>query len=383
MDMKVWVNCYNEGLYDQRCLLNHLITRQKVTDDIIDSAITSKLLYLVKYEMKTNCVSDYIAYRKVKGTRLYKNLKNKKTKLYLKSVSFVIDLYNREMKSKREKMVLDLQLVLIQEMAKTWNKSYVEISDYLKKYDLLSYIDVCFEKYNSTGIQGILDDLQEYIEEQGGQVINGTCFNSIAVIKKIEKENEILIEYVQEDINLARAIARKRNKIIYNEDTLSCAYEGLVKAANTYKSNKGCKFSSYAYRLINNSIREGLNRSILDLGNSHIWRVTRVGDRPELKSQITESKFFKSIPVNDNMIDEISNKQNRDLILRYLNRLPIEERQVLEMRYGLNDTWRVYTRKEVASKLNMSISTVERRERKGIEKLRSWMKLEGVLDVYA
>ena len=187
----------------------------------------------------------------------------------------------------------------------------------------------------------------------------------------------------KEDINLAKAIARKRNKIVYNEDILSCAYEGLVKAANTYKSDKGCKFSSYAYRLINNSIREGLNRTILDLGNSHIWRVTKVGDRPELRSQITESKFFKSIPVNDSMIDEISNKQNRDLILRYLNRLPIEERQVLEMRYGLNDTWRVYTRKEVASKLNMSISTVERRERKGIEKLRSWMKLEGVLDVYA
>ena len=187
----------------------------------------------------------------------------------------------------------------------------------------------------------------------------------------------------KEDINLAKAIARKRNKIIYNEDTLSCAYEGLVKAANTYKSNKGCKFSSYAYRLINNSIREGLNRTMLDLGNSHIWRVTKVGNRPELKSQVTESKFFKSIPVNDSMIDEISNKQNRDLILRYLNRLPIEERQVLEMRYGLNDTWRVYTRKEVASRLNMSISTVERRERKGIEKLRSWIKLEGVLDVYA
>ena len=187
----------------------------------------------------------------------------------------------------------------------------------------------------------------------------------------------------KEDINLAKAIACKKNKIIYNEDTLSCAYEGLVKAANTYKSDKGCKFSSYAYRLINNSIREGLNRTILDLGNSHIWRVTKVGDRPELKSQVTESKFFKSIPVNDSIIDEVSNKQNRDLILRYLSRLPIEERQVLEMRYGLNDTWRIYTRKEVASKLNMSISTVERRERKGIEKLRSWMKLEGVLDVYA
>lgn len=187
----------------------------------------------------------------------------------------------------------------------------------------------------------------------------------------------------KEDINLAKAIARKRNKIVYNEDTLSCAYEGLVKASNTFDIGKGCKFSTYAYRLINNSITEGLNMIRLDMGNSHVWRVTKVGDRPELKSQVTESKFFKTIPIEDNTIEEISNKQNRDLVLKYLNRLPKEERQVLEMRYGLNDTWRVYTRKEIASKLNMSICTVERRERKGIEKLRSWMKLEGVLDVYA
>ena len=187
----------------------------------------------------------------------------------------------------------------------------------------------------------------------------------------------------KEDINLAKAIARKRNKIVYNEDTLSCAYEGLVKASNTFDINKDCKFSTYAYRLINNSITEGLNMIRLDMGNSHVWRVTKVGDRPELKSQVTEDKFFKTVPVEDNTIEEISNKQNRDLVLRYLNRLPKEERQVLEMRYGLNDTWRVYTRKEIASKLNMSICTVERRERKGIEKLRSWMKLEGVLDVYA
>lgn len=187
----------------------------------------------------------------------------------------------------------------------------------------------------------------------------------------------------KEDINLAKAIAHKRNKIIYNEDTLSCAYEGLVKASNTFDTNKNCKFSTYAYRLINNSIREGLNRNMLDLGNSHIWRVTKVGDKPELKSQVTESKFFKAIPVEDSTIEDISNKQNRDLVLRYLNRLPKEERQVLEMRYGLNDTWRIYTRKEIASKLNMSICTVERREERGIEKLRSWMQLEGVLDVYA
>lgn len=187
----------------------------------------------------------------------------------------------------------------------------------------------------------------------------------------------------RDDIKLAKALANKRNRIVHNEETLSCAYEGLVKAANTYDSSKGYKFSTYAYRLINNSITEGLNMIRLDMGNSHIWRVTKVGDRPELKSQVTKDEFFKTIPVEDSTIEQISSKQNRDLVLRYLNRLPKEERQVLEMRYGLNDTWRVYTRKEMASKLNMSICTVERRERKGLEKLRSWMQIEGVLDVYA
>lgn len=185
------------------------------------------------------------------------------------------------------------------------------------------------------------------------------------------------------DIALAKAIANKKNKIIYNEDTLSCAYLGLVKAANTYDKARGVKFTTYAYRLIKNEIREGLNRMRLDMGNSHIWRIAKIGERPELNSKPISFDYLKTIPVEDNISEDISTKQNRDLILRYLKRLPDEERQVLELRYGLNDTWRIYTRKEISSKLKMSICTVERRERRGLEKLRSWMKIEGVLDVYA
>lgn len=75
-----------------------------------------------------------------------------------------------EVKKTRDENVLDLQLVLIQEMAKYWDKSYLEIKDYLVKYNLLPYIAVSYEYFNSTGIQGILNELQEFIEEQGGTV---------------------------------------------------------------------------------------------------------------------------------------------------------------------------------------------------------------------
>ena len=70
----------------------------------------------------------------------------------------------------RDKEVLNMQLTLIPILAKAWDKSYTELSDIFKKYDMPGYIDVCYEKYNSTGNQGIIDDLKDYIEMQGGKV---------------------------------------------------------------------------------------------------------------------------------------------------------------------------------------------------------------------
>jgi hypothetical protein len=63
-----------------------------------------------------------------------------------------------------------MQLVLIPILSDKWKLSYSELSILFSKYDVLGYIDVCHEKYNSTGNQGIIDDLNDYIEMQGGSV---------------------------------------------------------------------------------------------------------------------------------------------------------------------------------------------------------------------
>ena len=57
--------------------------------------------------------------------------------------------------STREKEVLNLQLTLIPLLSNAWK---------------LSYIDVCYENYNLTGNQGIIDDIKDYIEMQGGNI---------------------------------------------------------------------------------------------------------------------------------------------------------------------------------------------------------------------
>ena len=72
--------------------------------------------------------------------------------------------------SERDKEVLNMQLVLVPILSRSWNMTFAELSEIFKKYDVLDYIDVCYEKYNSTGNQGIIDDIREYIELQGGSV---------------------------------------------------------------------------------------------------------------------------------------------------------------------------------------------------------------------
>lgn len=72
--------------------------------------------------------------------------------------------------NERDREVLNMQLTLIPILAQAWNYSYAALAALFKKYDILSYIDTCYENYNSTGNQGIIDDLNDYIKLQGGNI---------------------------------------------------------------------------------------------------------------------------------------------------------------------------------------------------------------------
>lgn len=190
-------------------------------------------------------------------------------------------------------------------------------------------------------------------------------------------------DLVKNNIRLADKIAQRRNNVVYNEDTRSYARVGLCKAALAYDKTKGIRFSTYAYRVIDRTITEELNRMRLDTGNISIWRNSRVNERQELHSQATASEILDTIPYVNDMDIKMTNRQIRNMISRYLGKIPIEERKVLELRYGLNDLWKVYTKRDTAKKLHIAEATVRCRERRGLERLRRWIKLEGVLDVYA
>lgn len=64
----------------------------------------------------------------------------------------------------RSDNVLNMQITIANSIKKEWNIDYSKVSDLLDKYDLLPYIDTCYEEYNTMGIKGILQDLREYME---------------------------------------------------------------------------------------------------------------------------------------------------------------------------------------------------------------------------
>ena len=66
--------------------------------------------------------------------------------------------------------VLNMQITIANCMKQEWGVDYGIVSDLLDEYDLLSYIDICYEEYNTMGIKGILQDLNSYMDAAKGAV---------------------------------------------------------------------------------------------------------------------------------------------------------------------------------------------------------------------
>lgn len=64
----------------------------------------------------------------------------------------------------RKDNVLNMQITIANCMKKEWDIDYSRVGDLLDQYDLLSYIDTCYEEYNTMGIKGILQDIKSYID---------------------------------------------------------------------------------------------------------------------------------------------------------------------------------------------------------------------------
>lgn len=185
--------------------------------------------------------------------------------------------------------------------------------------------------------------------------------------QNIPQARNILIEH---NLRLVAHIAKKYTGPAFSQDDLiSIGTIGLIKAVNTYTSEKSTRLATYAARCIENEILMSIRAS------------RKLKSEISLNQPIGMDQDGNEISFNDilgtdgdEIIDSISLKIQVSKLHQALNHvLTPRERQVIVSRYGLNGR-EPLPQREIARHLQISRSYVSRIEKKALEKLKDALK---------
>ena len=175
---------------------------------------------------------------------------------------------------------------------------------------------------------------------------------------------------IEHNLRLVVYIAKKfENTGIYIEDLISIGTIGLIKAVNTFCSEKNIKLATYASRCIENEILMYIRKNSAHAGDISI-------DEP-LNSDAEGNQLLLSDILGtdeDSISAEIQREEEKRMIYRAISMLTYREQEIIKLRFGLFGA-KEMTQKEVADHLGISQSYISRLEKKIINDLR--LQLEG------
>lgn len=169
---------------------------------------------------------------------------------------------------------------------------------------------------------------------------------------------------IERNLRLVVYIARKfENTGINIEDLVSIGTIGLIKAVNTFDTEKKIKLATYASRCIENEILMFLRR------NNKV-RVEVSFDEP-LNVDWDGNELLLSDVLGtegDTIYRDIEEEVDRTLLYGALDKLSERERRIMELRFGLSGE-KEMTQKDVADLLGISQSYISRLEKRIIKRL--------------
>ena len=186
------------------------------------------------------------------------------------------------------------------------------------------------------------------------------------LLKKLaNKDMEARQTLVERNLRLVVYIAKKfENTGVGIEDLISIGTIGLMKAINTFNTDKKIKLATYASRCIENEILMHLRRSNKIKGEISIDEpLNQDGDGNEL--------LLSDILGTDGDITSrrIEDEVDKSLLKASMEKLNKREKDIMELRFGFN-TGNEKTQKEVADMLGISQSYISRLEKKIIHKMK-------------
>ena len=171
---------------------------------------------------------------------------------------------------------------------------------------------------------------------------------------------------IEHNLRLVVYVAKRYETDTFNlEDLVSIGTLGLIKAINTFKQDKNIKLATYASRCIENEILMYLRKkSRMRIEVSLDEPLSQDDEGNELLlSDVLSNEIYE---VNDNLLKQ----EKQEKLLDALETLKYREREILELRFGLNGKEEL-TQKEVADMLGISQSYISRLEKKILKKLKN------------
>ena len=187
-----------------------------------------------------------------------------------------------------------------------------------------------------------------------------------SLLKKLDEEDlEARQTLVERNLRLVVYIAKKfENTGVGIEDLISIGTIGLMKAINTFNTEKNIKLATYSSRCIENEILMHLRRSNKMKGEISIDEpLNQDGDGNELLL----SDILGTEP--DVTSRRIEDEVDKKLLKASIERLNKREKKIMELRFGL-ESGNEKTQKEVADMLGISQSYISRLEKKIIGKMK-------------
>lgn len=180
-----------------------------------------------------------------------------------------------------------------------------------------------------------------------------------------EEKEKAKTKLIQHNLRLVVYIARKfENTGVDNDDLISIGTIGLIKAINSFRTDKNIKLATYASRCIENEILMYLRRAARLKSEISF-------DEP-LNTDFDGNELLLSDVLGtsaESVYGDIESNAEKEQLKEALKKLSERERKIMFLRFGLGGGEEM-TQKDVAELLGISQSYISRLEKKIILRLK-------------
>ena len=187
------------------------------------------------------------------------------------------------------------------------------------------------------------------------------------LLKKLDENSDDVKQIlVERNLRLVVYIAKKfENTGMDIEDLISIGTIGLMKAINTFNTNKNIKLATYASRCIENEILMQLRR------------ITKIKNEVSIDEPLNKDSDGNELLLadllgtpNDITSKRIEDEVDKDLLKVAIKKLNKREKEIMNLRFGIDGRNEEKTQKEVAVLLGISQSYISRLEKKIMKKMK-------------